>query len=126
MLRRVIALLLLAAIGCGFYYWSHEKNETVSSLNVLIERLSNEVDSNDLQSAQKSTDEIKQIFEEKQDLFNITNNHEFINTLSDYVSEIEVAIKNDDKSRLETAIAYLKNHINDFYNDSKIKLSNII
>lgn len=126
MLRRVIAALLLTMIGCGFYFWSHAKTDTVNNLNELIGKLSTEVDNGNLAAAQSITEEIKQVYDDKQELFNYVNNHEFMNTVSDYIAEIEVGIKNKDISRLETAIAYLQNHINDFYNDSKLKLSNII
>lgn len=126
MLRRTIAALLLAMIGCGFYFWSQAKTNTVNDLNALIDKLTAEVDRDDFNSALTTAAEIKRVYEDKHELFNYVHDHEFMNTISDYVAEIEVAINNQDMSRLETAIAYLKNHINDFYNDSQIKLINII
>lgn len=126
MIRRVIAAVLLAAIGCGFYFWSHTKNDTIHSLNAMLDTLSVEIDQSNVQGAMTTVENIRQFYTDRQDIFYFTTNHEFINDLSDYVSEIEVGLKHNDISRTETAIAYLRNHINDFLNDNKISLTNII
>lgn len=125
MLRRTIAVLLLAAIGCGFYYWSYLKKDFTTSMDGLIDELSEQVSVGNTDEAQNTIDAMKDLYSSKEDTFNMFANHEFINSLSDYVVSIEASLKSGDVSLLNESLALLKNHVDGFYKDNKISLSNI-
>lgn len=126
MLRRLIALMLLAAMGFGFYYWSYVKKDFNETVNSLIDELSIQVDANETENAKATVGKIKDIYSDKESIYSMLTDHEFLNVFSDHVSEIESAMKTGDHPRLDTAIITLKNHVNDFYKDNKVSLSTIL
>ena len=126
MKKALICLVLLGIILSSLTYWHIIRTDTLTSMLDTIDTISENVMKEDYDNALAITKNMESDFKTKEKVWKVFVDHEFSNDLDGHIAELKTCITFKDKLRTMLAIDRLRNHIEEFYDNNRLTLTNIL